>query len=56
MTKSQLKSVMKREYEKGISKYNKLWDTFNYLYSVGLMTDNERETIKAYNHELSKSK
>ena len=55
MTKSNLKAVMKREYEKGIAKYNKLWDALNYLYQKGLVTETEREMIKEINHDLSKT-
>lgn len=54
MTKANLKAVLKREYEKGSAKYNKLWDALTYLYNAGLVTEAEREFIKEYNHELSK--
>ena len=54
MTRSNLTAVMKREYTKGISKYNKLWDALNYLYNMGLITESERELIKQINHDLSK--
>lgn len=56
MTKSKIAAVMKREYEKGIPKYNKLWDALNYLYNMGLITESEREVIKQINHDLSKNK
>lgn len=55
MTKSNLSAVMKREYKKGISKYNKLWDALNYLYHMGLITESEREIIKQINHDLPKN-
>ena len=55
MTKSNLAAVMKREYKKGISKYNKLWDALNYLYHMGLITESEREIIKQINHDLPKN-
>ncbi len=56
MTKKAIETVMQKEYEKGIRYYNQLWDTFNYLYRNGLVTEKEMDIIKAYNHKLSKTK
>lgn len=54
MTKANLKAVMKREYDKGSAKYNRIWDALTYLYNQGLVTESEREIIKAINRDLSK--
>ncbi len=56
MTKTQIESAMKKQYEKGIRFYNQLFDTFNYLYRNNLMSEKEMDIVKAYNHKLSKIK
>ena len=55
MTKKNLETVMKKEYQKGTAKYNRLWDALILLYRVGLVTVSEMENIKQINHDLSKA-
>lgn len=54
MTKTNIKNVMKKEYEKGTRQYNRLWDALTLLWKLGLVTDSEREYIKEVNHDISK--
>lgn len=54
MTKSAIKNVMKKEYEAGSRRYNRLWDALTLLYKLGLVTESEREYIKEVNHDISK--
>ena len=54
MTKTNIKNVMKKEYEKGSRQYNRLWDALTLLWKLGLVTDSEHEYIKEVNHDISK--
>lgn len=56
MTKKMIEEAMQKEYDKGIRFYNQLFDTFNYLYKNGLVTEKEMDIVRAYNHKLSKTK
>lgn len=54
MNKKNLETVMKKEYQKGTAKYNKLWDALQLLFRLGLISVSEMENIKTINHDLSK--
>ena len=53
MTKTNLKKTMEREHVRGRKNYFKLWDALTLLYTLGLLSDTERETMLQVNHELS---
>ena len=53
MTKTNLKKTMEREYVLGRKEYFRLWDALTLLYTLGLLSDSERETMLKVNHELS---
>lgn len=53
MTKTNLKKTMEREYVRGRKEYFRLWDALTLLYSLGLLSESEREAMLQFNHELS---